>query len=115
MSDTDSQRSTSSTLSTGAGFDEIGPFLVTYSGLTGKKRVLRPGTVLPGGLLGKCRQLKEGDVIWDGFFGKYLRMPQSCDSPYVTPNSSPDSSPTLDSSKHDGDAFTEHMKLPAAF
>ena len=115
MSDTDSVRSNCSTLSTGAGFDETGPFLVTYSGLTGEMRVLRPGTVLAGGLLGGCRRLKEGDVIWDGFFSKYLRMPRTCDSPYVTPNSSPDASPELESSKHDGKALPENMQLPPSF
>ena len=116
MSDTSSNRSTSSQLSVGAGFDEKGPFIIRYSGLLGKMQVLRPGYVFPGGFLSGPRVLKEGDVLEDGFLlGKLLVMPRTCDSPYVTPTTSPDASPMLEASGHDGKNMPPTMSLSMSF
>ena len=111
MSDAASTRSTSSTLSRGAGFDEHGPFLVIVSGLTAERRVLRPGSILVNGITSKPRIIKEGDFIMGGFFDKPVQMPKSCQSPYVTPTTSPDASPYLEASGHGRDELPPKMRI----
>jgi len=108
MSDTSSVRSDYSTLSSGAGYDEKGPFLVIVSGYTGKTRILRPGSVITNGW-GVSRTIKEGDFICKSFWASPVQMPKSCNSPYVTPTSSLESSPALSPSEHGGD---EYLKIP---
>ena len=111
MSDAGSVRSNaSSTLSTGAGFDEKGPYLVMITGFSATRRVLRPGSVIHE-WGSKPRFLKEGDWIINGW-DKPVQIPRSCQSPYVTPTTSPDNSPALGASGDGQDEIPPKMRLP---
>merc|ERR1719473_388847 len=58
-------------------------------------------------MFSKHRVLKEGSVIMNGF-GNPVKMPEECQSPYVTPSTSPDNSPMIGA---DGGEMLPNMKL----
>mmetsp|Transcript_43400 Transcript_43400/g.98038 ORF Transcript_43400/g.98038 Transcript_43400/m.98038 type:complete len:112 (-) Transcript_43400:327-662(-) len=99
--------STSSTLSSGCGYDDQGPYIIKFNSW-GTPRYLRPGSVIFTTF--GTRILKEGDCLYvDSFFSKPKFMPRSCNSPYVTPTTSPDNSPKLEASEHGGNIMPQMM------